>query len=71
MFGSARYDIADTRLLSHSVGLKYEDLCYTGSIVYEKIEYSTDEIEADERIMFRFSIRHLGGTQFSTNLPDD
>ncbi|MFN0263289.1 LPS-assembly protein LptD [Tepidamorphus sp. 3E244] len=68
-FGSVRYDIADARVLSHSVGLKYEDLCYSASIVYENINFSTDEVEADERIMFRFSLRHLGGSQLSTNLP--
>ena len=70
VFGSARYDIADTRLLSHSVGLKYEDLCSSSSIVYEKINYSTDEVESDERIMFRFTVRHVGDTQISTGLPD-
>ena len=71
VFGSARYDIADTRMLSHSVGLKYEDLCYSASIVYENINYSTDEIEKDERIMFRFTVRHIGDTQISTGLPDN
>jgi LPS-assembly protein len=69
VFGSARYDIADTRMLSHSVGLKYEDLCYSGSIVYEKVSYSSDDVEADERIMFRFTVRHIGDSQIATSLP--
>ncbi|MCB1474262.1 MAG: LPS-assembly protein LptD [Rhodobiaceae bacterium] len=71
IFGSARYDIADTRMLSHSVGLKYEDLCYAGSLVYENVSYSSDDVEADERIMFRFSFRHIGGTQIGTSLPNN
>ena len=71
VLGSARYDIADTRMLSHSVGISYEDICYKGSIVYENVRFSTDDVEADERIMFRFDVRHIGGSQLSAGLPSN
>ncbi len=70
VLGSARYDVADSRMLSHTAGISYQDLCYAGSIVYENVRFSTDDVEADERIMFRFSVRHVGETQFSAGLPN-
>jgi LPS-assembly protein len=59
--GSHRRNLERDRALSWSVGLAYNDECFTFEGVFQRKFFDDREIEPEDSILFRISFKHLGG----------
>ncbi len=65
--GNLRYDLKESEVDRHGVGLTYADECFLFGINYSHT--TPDEaggLDADTTISFRIELKHLGGFQAST-----
>ncbi len=67
-FGALRYDLAENRTLSDTLGIKYADECYVLSVSYNQSFFQDRDIDPDESILFRFELKHLGGVDIKTDV---
>lgn len=70
VFGNASFDIENSSLFSHGVGIAYDDSCTSFSIAYQESDnrYSGDAIERS--INFRLSLRTIGDAGYKHELTD-
>jgi LPS-assembly protein len=67
LFGSARYDIENNRLMQDTLGIKYLDECFMLSTTYTETFYRDRDVKPDKQIMLRFELKHLGGFNYHGN----
>lgn len=62
---NAVQDLSDghNRLLRGKLGLAYSDECLLFGIDYERSDISDEDVEPDDRVMFRIVFKHLGGIE--------
>jgi LPS-assembly protein len=63
--GSFTQDLTDgrNRLLKGRLGLNYSDECLIFGIDFESSDISDEDIEPEDRVMFRLVLKHLGGVE--------
>ena len=67
-FGSTTFDIFNESRISKSIGLAYDDECYSFSMNYSQSRSRTGE-PGTESVGFRFGLRTIGGYGRTFNLP--
>jgi len=65
---SGRYDIETDDARSASLGLVYEDECFTVGLTYVGQYFTDEDAEPDDKILVQLNFRTLGGTTFSQSL---
>ncbi|NQW10855.1 MAG: LPS-assembly protein LptD [Alphaproteobacteria bacterium] len=62
---NAIHDLSDgeNRLLRGKIGLTYTDECLLFGVDFERSDISDEDIEPDDRVMFRIVFKHLGGVE--------
>lgn len=77
LLGAARFDVEEQHLMHSSVGLRYADECYMISVSYLEDRITTDldevdgdQIDTDQSVLIRFSLKHIGGAQYQTDITD-
>ncbi len=68
VYGSVAYDITNSAMASNSVGLAYDNSCFTFAVAYNETREDYSDIGAQRRLNFRLQMRTLADTQFSTGL---
>ena len=68
VFGSTVFDIYNDSRISKSIGLAYDDECYSFSLNYSQSRSRSGEA-GTETIGFRFGLRTIGGYGHKFNLP--
>jgi LPS-assembly protein len=68
VYGSLAYDITNSALASNSVGLAYDNSCFTFAVAYAETREDYSDIGAQRRLNFHLQMRTLADTQFSTSL---
>ena len=75
VFGSMRYNLdaepGKSGFIEDSIGLKYSDECFVLAVTYNESNISDDDLSKNQSVMVRFELKHLGGTDFSTDISDD
>ncbi len=61
LFGGARYDLENSNLDKHTIGLEFDRDCMNFKLSYSA-ERAADETETDHRIMMSIDFATLGGT---------
>lgn len=63
--GNLTQDLSDdrSRLLRGRFGFTYSDECLLFGIDFERSNISDEDIEPDDRVMFRLILTHLGGVE--------
>jgi LPS-assembly protein len=64
-FGSHRRDLEQGRALSWSLGMGYEDECFTIDGVFRRRFFDDREIEPENTFFLQINFKHLGGLQSS------
>lgn len=69
-FSSATFDIENSRLVSDSVGVSYNDECFKFSLAFKETRgrYSTDE--SDKTVSFKVGIRTIGDFEGDVDFDD-
>ncbi|MGH6922889.1 MAG: LPS-assembly protein LptD [Propylenella sp.] len=68
LIGSLVYDLANRSDVSRSLGLAYADDCFELSAVYSETTDPYSDLISDRQIFFRFSLRTLASSSFSSQL---
>jgi LPS-assembly protein len=68
VLGSAVYDLGSGSSVSHSLGLGYADDCFEFSAIYSETASAYSDLASERRIFFRFSLRTLASSSFSSRL---
>ena len=68
--GAVRYDIDAKNILTDSVSLKYADDCFALTTTYQEtfLTNPTLGLTNDRTVMFRFELKNLGSTSYSTSV---
>ncbi len=64
MFGKASYDLKNGSMISDSIGLAYDDECYSFSLSYGNARARTGEA-VSQTIAVRFGLRTIGNYGYS------
>jgi LPS-assembly protein len=67
LFGSVRYDLQRKNMVRDSFGIGYDDEGFSVSLAYAEDRSRNNGQTTDRLFFFRFGLRTLGDTQFSTN----
>ncbi len=67
LFGSVRYDLQRKNMVRDSFGIGYDDEGFSVSLAYSEDRSRNNGQTTDRLFFFRFGLRTLGDTQFSTN----
>ncbi|MEO8667349.1 MAG: LPS-assembly protein LptD, partial [Bauldia sp.] len=68
VYGSVAYDITNSSMASNSVGLAYDNSCFTFAVAYNETREDYSDIGAQRRLNFHLQMRTLADTQLSTGL---
>ena len=68
--GSVRYDIKESDVDRHGLGLTYADECFLFGINYSHTTPVDGGVDSDTTVSFRVELKHLGGFGSSTNISD-
>ena len=67
LFGSMRYDLANSNIVQDAVGVGYDDEGFSLSVSYSEDRSRNDGETTNKMLYFRFGLRTLGNTQISNN----
>lgn len=68
--GKIRYDIQESEVDRHGVGLTYADECFLFGINYDHTTPVDGSVDSDTTISFKVEFKHLGGFNTSTDVND-
>ncbi len=71
VLGSLVYDIERSSAVSRSLGLAYGGDCFDFSAVYSETTDPYSDLASEQQIFFRFNLRTLTGSTFSSQLQPD
>lgn len=66
--GSATYDLQNKGLVTHSIGLAYDDECFNLSARYSETRDRYSDIVTDKQVFLRLNLRTLGDTALTSKL---
>jgi LPS-assembly protein len=66
--GGYRYDIAGSQTIKRSIGLGYFCDCFQATFKYEEVFFRNQDITPDQRFIFSFYFKSLGGSSTGTDL---
>ncbi len=66
LLGNLRYDIAGEQTITDGLGLRYQDDCFKIDVTYQRSYIRDQDIEPDERFLFKFALKYLGEYEAST-----
>ena len=67
-FGSLRYDLANEHIVSDGIGIAYDDECFAISLSYSETRNSYTDLDSDQRLYLKVSLKTIGGGQVSRKL---
>ncbi len=65
--GGYRYDLAGNQTIKRSIGLGYFCDCFQATFQYEEVFFRNQDITPDQRFIFSFYFKSLGGTSVGSN----
>jgi LPS-assembly protein len=68
LYGSLAYDITNSALASNSLGIAYDNSCFTFALAYSETREDYSDVGAQRRLNFLVQLRTLADAQFSANL---
>ncbi len=68
--GNIRYDLHDSEVDRHGVGLTYADDCFLFGVNYEHTTPVDGSVDSDTTISFRIELKHLGGFKSASGADD-
>jgi LPS-assembly protein len=68
VYGSLAYDITNSALASNTLGVAYDNSCFTFALAYSETREDYSDVGAQRRINFLIQLRTLADAQFSANL---
>ena len=68
--GSSRRDLEKSLSIENKIGIDYLDECIGFGLSYEESNYIDRDIQPEQSIIFRISLKHLGGTSFSQDVTE-
>ncbi|MFT6509464.1 MAG: LPS-assembly protein [Parvibaculaceae bacterium] len=69
--GSTRQDLEDSLSIENKIGIDYLDECIGFGLSYEESNYEDRDIQPEQSIIFRISLKHLGGAAFSQDVTEN
>lgn len=68
LYGSLAYDITNSALASDSLGIAYDNSCFTFAVAYSETREDYSDVGAQRRLNFLIQLRTLADAQLSANL---
>ncbi len=69
-FGAAVYDIENNQLISNSIGLSYNDECFSLSLAFSETRNRYTSDVSGQKVLLRIGIRTIGTIDHSQNFDD-
>lgn len=66
--GSYRYDLVGNQTIKRTIGLGYFCDCFQATFQYEEVFFRNQDITPDQRFIFSFYFKSLGGSSAGTDL---
>lgn len=67
VIGHSRYNLADGDSIEDGVGLQFADDCFTFALTYEQTYIRDRDVEPDQKVGLRFTLKTLGDYSVATN----
>jgi LPS-assembly protein len=71
LLGVARYDLANSQMISDGVGLQYQNDCLILAVTYSQSNIQEQDIKPDQRVMVNLSLKYLGTYQYTSDAFGD